>query len=652
MGFGASLGYADGMAMSFSRQSLPYQPSAGDLPGGYGTTPDYPGSSGIPGYQVPSGPQPNNYPSPGNYPSSGFPYYGPNLPGTTMNPNGSWQAQPYNPNYPYTQPTTYLGGTYDPNTGQTQATGYGPLYAAYQQAAFGSPQMEGNIQSGIDYSRAQQQQFQNSANAAYAPAVGGGYQSGQVYSPQEIDAFTRANQYQSGMTMPDQFSQWQLTPGEQAAYSGDPNASSRYFSGVGGQIQGGLADTEQGVYGALNSQDTGIRGVTSQYGQGANSVLGAGASAIRGAAYDPSQYQRARYAGDVNSTLDAGATAARGTWNNPDLQASSDYMANYNFGPNDINDLETQAGGAARARYVDQMNQVDQAARAQGTTSPMGLAALRDRYLSQSAADAADAQTGARVQGRGLQLETMQNKENTRLGAAQHQADLAAQGELTLGGRNLQALEDTEQMRLGAAGAATGRQIGAEQGIMGAGLDTQGNLAQLGMQGEQYLGSSRLQNLQSLGGARQQALQYIGSTGSQLAQANEAAASQRAGTLASTRAGTQQQINNTQFTQNQSTQDRLAAAAKAAADQRLAFEQERRGYYGGTAGQYYQGGLTGQGQLTGAYGARTGATTGAAQGYGNYTLGQQQVDINRNAQPTGLERGIATGLGILRGALP
>lgn len=614
---------------------------------------DYPGVGGIPGYGLPSGPQPVGY-QPGQYspqpgPTQGN-YSSPGGPGQ-ISTTGGWQPYPTDPNAVYGSPTTYYNGIRQPD-GSYSPNANPVMYSSWLDARFGNPNLESNIQSGIDYSRGQEQQMRNAANQAYAPATGGGYQPGQVYTPGEVSAFTREAGYQSGVTTPEQYSQWQLTPEEQAAYSGDPNASSRYFSGVAGDIRGNLAGTEAGMNYYLGDQSKAIRGVTSGYGAGANDVLGAGTQAIRGAAYDPGQYQRSGYASDVEAALNSGAGAARATWENPELAASQDYMSQMNFGPSDINDLETQAGGAARARYIDQMNQVSQAARAEGVTSPMGVAALKDRYMSQAAADAADAQTGARVQGRGLQLQTLQNRENTRLGAAQHQADLAAQGELTLGGRALSALSDTEQMRLAAAGAAAGRQIGAEQYLTGAGLDTQARLADLGMQGEQYLGSSNLAATRYLGDAQQQALQYIGSTGSQLAQANEAAASQRAGTLAAQRSGTQQAIDTSRFSQNQSTQDRLAAAAKAAADNRLAFEQERRNYYGGTAGQYYQGGLTGQGQYTGAYSARTGATNSAAGNYGNYTLGQQQVDINRQNSPTPTERGISAGIGVLRGFAP
>lgn len=640
---------------------------SGDLPGGYyGSAPDAQPSSygsttrGYPSpvyYPQPYSPSP---PSPTVYPSGQYNPAYPGGPGTNyggywagggaglMPPTvsgGPYTQTNYNPNALYGNPTYYYGNN-------PAGPGYDPAYASWLDARFGSPNMEGNIQSGIDYARAQELQMRNATNAAYAPAAGGGYQSGQVYTPGEIDQMTRAAQYQSGVTTPEQFAQWQLTPEEQAAYQGNPYAGSNYFSGISDTIHGNLMNTAAGTYGALEGQDVAVNAVPSGYKSEAGTVLGAGTGAIRGAAYDPRQYQRAGYGQDVQAALASGAGAARATWENPELAASSDYMSQMNFGPSDINDLETQAGGAARARYVDQLNQAEQAARAEGVTSPMGIAALKGRYLSSAAADAADAQTGARIQGRGLQLQTLQNRENTRLGAAQHQADLAAQGELTLGGRELQALSDTEAMRLGAAGAAAGRQIGAEQGIMGAGLDVAGNAANLGMQGAQYLGSSRLAAIRGLGQDQQQALQYMGTTGAGLLQQAEAAASQRAGNLATYRSSIQQAADAARFSQNQSTQDRLAAAAKAAADQRLAYEQERRNYYGGTAGQYYQGGLTGQGQYTGAYEARTGATTGASGAYGNYALGQQQVNINRQNMPTAVERGIAAGLGIFKALKP
>lgn len=517
---------------------------------------------------------------------------------------------------------------YDPNwfvnpeqSGDTYNYGYphDMLYANWWDARNRNPQMEGDIQTGIQQSRANQGRYQRAGDQAYAsggidPLTGnyrfdaGSYQPGQIYSPAEQEQIARENQLYGGMTTPDQFGQWGLQPDEISSIMGDPYAGMNYFNPVAGNIYRDQDFTEQRGFDRLNESHRNIRGDIGLYQQGAQGLLDSGGGRIRG-------------------TLDQGETGVRGTYNDPRLSVSGDFMQNYQFGDKDITDLETQAGRAVGARYQGAMNDLEMQAASSDVNNPLGVAALKERYLRESAAEGADAQVGARVAGRGLQLATIKGREDTRLGAEQARAGMALEGELNL----------------------SGRRTAAEQRLLDQGLATEADLARMRMEGEQYLGTTALNENRALGDMRQLNNRYIGSTGSQLAMAGDAAATGRARDIANNRQQTQRDVDNTRYQQNFQTQGMLGDRYRDIANQRLEFEKERRGYLAGNTGMYYQGGLTGQGQQVGAYGARTGAQNTSGANYARDWRTGEELELARRNSPTGLERGIAAGLGVVSG---
>ena len=520
---------------------------------------------------------------------------------------------------------------YDPNWfvnpeqyGDTYNYGYphDMLYANWWDARNRNPQMERDIQTGIQDSRANQGRYQRAGDQAYASGGGidpltgnyrfdaGSYQPGQIYSPAEQEQIARENQLYGGMTTPDQFGQWGLQPDEISSIMGDPYAGMNYFNPVAGNIYRDQDFTEQRGFDRLNESHRNIRGDIGRYQQGAQGLLDSGGGRIRG-------------------TLDQGETGVRGTYNDPRLGVSGDFMQNYQFGDKDITDLETQAGRAVGARYQGAMNDLEMQAASSNINNPLGVAALKDRYLRESAAEGADAQVGARVAGRGLQLATTKGREDTRLGAEQARAGMALEGELNL----------------------SGRRTAAEQRLLDQGLATEADLARMRMEGEQYLGTTALNENRALGEMRQLNNRYIGSTGSQLAMAGDDAATGRARDIANNRQQTQRDVDNTRYQQNFQTQGLLGERYRDIANQRLDFEKERRGYLAGNTGMYYQGGLTGQGQQVGAYGARTGAQNTSGANYARDWRTGEELELARRNSPTGLERGISAGLGIVNGGL-
>lgn len=496
------------------------------------------------------------------------------------------------------------------------------LYANWWDSRNTNPQMERDIQEGIRDSRQQQGRYQRAGDQAYSstgqidPLTGeyrfdpGTYQPGQTYSGADQENIIREGQMMGGMTTPEQFSQWGLQPDEISQILGNPYAGANYFNDNASNIYRDQDFTEQRGFDRVNESHRNIRGDIGTYQGATQGLLDAGGGRIRG-------------------TLGQGETDVRGVYNDPRLGVSDDFLQNYQFGDKDITDLETQAGRAVGSRYQGAMNDLEMSAAQADITNPVGVAAMKQRYLRDSAAEAADAQVGARVAGRGLQLATTKGREDTRLGAEQTRGGMALEGELNL----------------------SGRRTAAEQRMLDQGLATEADLARMRMEGEQYLGTTALNENRALGEARQLNNRYIGSEGSRYAAAGEEAASGRARDIAGNRQQTQREVDSTRYGQNFQTQSALADRYQTVANQRLDFERERRGYLAGQSGMHYQGGLTGQGQQIGAYGARTGAQTNAGSAYARDYRTGEELDLARQNSPTPLERGIAAGLGIITGGL-
>lgn len=533
------------------------------------------------------------------------------------------------PNAPYGS-NQYSTVDYDPNWWVNPPSGVGynygyPTdmgYANWWDARNRDPRMEQDIRSGIDYAREQQGRYQRAGDQAYSstgqidPLTGqyrfdpGTYQPGQTYSGADQENIIREGQFQAGMTTPEQFARWGLTDDEISQITGNPYAGAEYFNSNAGNIYRDQDFTEQRGFDRLGESHRNIRGDIGTYQGATQGLLDSGGQRIRG-------------------TLDQGETGVRGTYNDPRLGVSDDFLQNYQFGDADIADLETQAGRAVGARYQGAINDMEMQAAQADVTNPLGVAAMKQRYLRDAAAEAGDAQVGARVAGRGLQLATTKGREDTRLGAEQNRAGMALEGELNL----------------------SGRRTAAEQRMLDQGLATEADLARMRMEGEQYLGTTALNENRALGEMRQLNNRYIGSEGSRWAAAGEEAASGRARDIAGNRQQTQRDVDTARYGQNFQTQSELGNRYQSVADQRLAFERERRAYLSGQQGMYYQGGLTGQGQQVGAYGARMGAQNQAGANYSRDYRTAEELALARQNSPTRLERGLAAGLGVFTGIL-
>lgn len=573
----------------------PYIPANGNP---NGSTPDP--SSGYPtmtpgynsggGYFTGGAPNPNTTPPETGglqFPSPRSPYYNQNLGPALLGPTGPGQ----NPNSSYGQ------------NWQNYSNPYDMMYNQYMGSQFGPQQQALWNQVGSNISQFQNN-YSNYNNTADQMYTGNAYQNNAFYNPDEQNNMIRQQQFQSGMATPEQYASTYFSPDEQASINANPYAGSNYFNQQMGNAFGDQSNQENMTYDALAGQDTNMRNIAQGYGQSGNAALDSGTGAVRGAAYNP---------------------ALQAQTGNMGL--SDAFNSQYNFGDKDVADLENLAGTTAGKQIQGQSEDIERKAAEQGNTSPMALAAMKQRFANDAASQSADAATGARVQGRGLQLSTEANKEGMRLGAEQAK----------------------EGMRLSGADTAAGLQTGAEQNLLNSRLGFGQNLAGLQSGTEQYLGGSRLNAYSGLGSQRAGLNQFTAGMGGQFQAAGDTAASNRAAGIAGQRTQAAGNELSSRFQQNYDTNRQLAQGYTNVANQRLSGNQEQRGYFAGQA-------ATNQGALQNATNAGTNFYTNynnvgqsAANSYGSYDLNrrnqqlqQQQANWNRQYQGVGAAFGGTT----------
>jgi len=524
---------------------------------------------------------------------------------------------------------------------------YDPMYADWYNYAFGPEQQQitdenRDMWAGMwgDRSRYQQQ-----GDYLY----GDDASDSQYYRPQEIENMRRYQERYGAQTTPEEYANMYLSPEEQQAMGGDPYAAYNRFRDEASGMQRDLDIQEGRTFDSLAEQERNLRGAGDQYRQGAGRVLDRGGRGMRDAAYSEDLAMDPTLRGSQMGRVGETATGVRGMHNDPNILASRDFMDNYKFGPEDTKDLEHLASSTVGNRYQSEVEDIGRKAAASGNSSPMALAALRERSNRNAAKEASDASVGARVQGRGMELETTRGREDVRLGAAQNRARLGSSNELALGDMALGEGRNLEQMRLGAEANRRGMQMTAEDRLMQSELGNERDQAGFNADNERYLGTSRLGAYSGLGNARQRQGEFIAGTGAGLTQHGESEASRRAGENATNRQQTQRYTAGQRYNQGRETANDMSDIERRIADQRLGFGQERRGYVAGQQAGAQSGALTSMGQRQNFYGQRGNLRNQASSNLGQYDLGRRQFDFNTQTPSRG-QRAIAGAVGGALGA--
>lgn len=520
--------------------------------------------------------------------------------------------------------SSLLGGLFGGRKNSALEASLPMLQRLYDRAMGGDGDAMQSLFSEITRLQGQRvEDTQNAADLSYSSPYPGGYWPGQTYTPEERDAIMQSGDLRNLLPSEDELAQMGLSHDEIVQIKGDPFSAFNFFGEQGGRAQGDLEGYQDQAYSTLNAIDRPIRSTVERTGQRGSEAISRYADPLHRLAYNPDLLQRGDFLNDVRSTV-----------NDPRTSLDPRFAQDYAFSDKDMNDLEYLANRSVGQRYSGAMEDVRRRAAAAGATNPLAAAALSARLLPQAAAEAGDVATGARVTGRREQLDRMRDKEGLRLSAEQSNAS-----------RRLSGLTQAEQMRLDAAMNQAGLAKGVEEGLLNNEMSLNALLGQMGLNAEEYLGSTNLDTITNMAKLRQALDQSIMEGGSRLLQTGESNASDRAKGIALNRQDTARFVPTFRFNTGLQVNDRLSDRAKGIANDRLSFERERRGYQANAANTANSNWLNAAGMAGNFWNSRGSQALGAANGF-------RGVGSEIAGQPSAVERGISTGLGVFSGLGP
>lgn len=410
------------------------------------------------------------------------------------------------------------------------------------------------------------------------------------YTQDEAGNIIREGDYSANRWDPANEQKLQLTDDERTAMSGDPNKALEMYD---------PATTSR----IANETSANMRGALSTGYDTQRDVAGQVAESQRGA-IDPDALQMD--AGVVGK-MDKSAANVRAAIDPNQLGVSQSYLDKYPMSDAERQGYVDRATRQTGEQYRNLQRDLEIRAAQSGNASPLAVAAAKARLAQQSAVDQSDARANAELSAAAAQRETLQNSENTRLGANQTYAGLKSNSELSLGDQAL----NTEKTRLG-----------AQQYLTGAQMQTEGNIA------EQQLGIEDTNQARSIdvaaqaGAQAQAANQYNQNTGISSYQTADEQATARAAAIAGNRQGVSQYSQQQGYTQNMGVADALSRGNSTVADKRVAGQQELRGYLTGQQAQASNNVNTANSQRIENYGTMSGATNQSTQNKQNYELGK------------------------------
>ena len=475
--------------------------------------------------------------------------------GTTYQPylsGGSTQQAPITTQFgaPYSAPA------FDPNQGLD------PLYYGYQIGAAGNPSLSyipdltsndpnriyRNAQN-VSYNygagnsaQLQDQQaqqgalyagFGNAANAAYnqlAETPG--------YTDEEAANISREPQLMSGVTTQGQYDSLAPTAGETQGIQGDTGSYLDYYN--------------PGAFNDINQSNKNM-----QY-----------ANLDRtGAALDQAQT--------------SAASGIRGALSNTALDPTADYLRQAGMTDEEVDQMANAAARNVGLSTAAQIQDMQRAAAAAGTTGPLAIAALRNRIQQTGQTNAADAVVDARLAARQAQRNAATGVQQTQLNAAQYK---------------------------------TGQDIGSQEYLGNLNSSNALNQGQLTQQAQNQIAADELASQQ-----------YLQNTGTSIREAQDQANAARAASLYGIRQGNQQYAQQSAYNQNMGVQNALTNNYANIAQQRMQGQGQVRNYLTGQQSQALGAQQTAQGQQLQNYNAMTGALNANSGQWGNYAIGRASL---------------------------
>ena len=364
----------------------------------------------------------------------------------------------------------------------------------------------------------------------------------------------------------------QLTDKETAAWTGDPYAGYNIYAKTGtipamdanGNIQyqkdaqgNNILDANGNPMPQMQTQADYLNQITRQYAGNLSNIYDQGGTAI----------------GDQLSAMGTGLSNAI---NPAQLGLSSQFTTNYNWTPEDSQNIINAAGRNVGMQTAAIQDQLQRQADAAGSQAPLALSAALARQRQTGDVASADAMTQAAIQAKQQELQVQQQLEQMRLGTQQDISTRQMQEATTMGQSGIAAEENLLSGRAGAA-LQTGLEGINEQNTIA------GQEAQLTQAGEL---------------AAQQRAQAMAQNRQQISQANQAAQFQRGS-----------------YTDQATSQRNTQMADAARADQTQARQdvrnEEQTGYNESNSGMAGQ--LQTFGNVTGAQAASSAIAIKAAQ---------------------------------------
>lgn len=406
------------------------------------------------------------------------------------------------------------------------------------------------------------------------------------------------------------YSQFNTGDDQYGKMAGNPNAV-KAVGDAGAAGEGAMLNQYQGnLGGEVGDYSKNVGGATDAYGKDLNGAVGRYGSGVTGAV--SGLKSGVKDAQDF-STLDSAV-------NRSDL-AFDPNSTQKQLSDADVQNIKTAAGtrigNASRSAEDTIMRQAAES----GNTSPLALAAARERLVHQSAADQGDAELQADIAGRQAQFQRAQAIEGQREGAVQTQAGMQATAGTT-----------EEAARQAGAGLTGAADIAAQKDIGAAGLTAATDLGHTQIQSAKDVGAAGIDAANRYGQFSTQTQGDIANKQYGAASAADTAAVTRAGTEATQRYG--QGVGSAQAT---------AKGAQAVGDARIAGNQA---YRTGVAGQENLAATGGNEAVKNQN--QTFSTT--ANGLNNSAAGQGSFINGKASFGDSLGKAVASGVGNLIGS--
>ena len=377
---------------------------------------------------------------------------------------GVYNYLPQLPNQQYPDPNSIYGYGYGPYSANgapiANASAAGGGSVAWGNAiAQGGPDVDPNA-SISNITSANRNQINNTGNAIGAEGGNelnyyGGLQ--QQYTGQENSALNALAQQpgyspaQASQINAD-YSQFNTTPDQYAAITGDPNAPVQNLE-QGVNAEGQFLNAYQGDLGAqLGAYQQNLGSASNQFSTNVGGAATGLTSGVQGA----------------ESGLNTGLNAAQSQFSGLNTAVNNPELA---FDPNNteqqmtdaqVQQMVTAAGTSAGNQFTNAQDQLRQQAAAEGNTSPAAIAAMNQQLVTQEAATAGDVETQAAIAAQQAQFQRAQSIEQQREGATQTQAGMQATASTT-----------EEAAAQAAAGLSGQQQIAAEENIGGQNINAQ-----------------------------------------------------------------------------------------------------------------------------------------------------------------------------------